>query len=1466
MATRIKLRRDTAANWLELNPILAQGETGFETDTRMMKLGDGSTRWADLKYAVTGDLQVTNDTIHGDAGVSLSSGIGSRENWVMLTSGKADPDSTQDTYIDGVAYDSQGNAVSMGWYDNTSGCYLQKADASGNVLWNNYYNEYNSYGFGMGVDKNDDIVMILSETDSSSNDIILVKVSGTDGTIIWQKYINSYGDYNDYASCIDIDAQGNIFITGSANNAGPDNNDLAYVAKFSGANGSMIWSKSYDIDAFDSTGTGLKVDKDGNVAVVGSVSWMAGFITVYKINGDTGAIMWQGRVLNAKFNNGNTSSVSGPDIYYGGLQSSDIAVDSQGDFYFTFNTFMDWGELYCVVTKFNGATGASEWSRRVSYGDYDIGVGSVVCDELDNLYVSSTLRRNKDTYDLGSSNRLTQNITKFNSTGSIVWQRWLSNEQANTFDGKKTYQNSPIGQSIAVNKDYILVGGTYIFQDDYDDSNNYWYVQPYTAQLSRDGTEFDIDGWKFVDSQKDTGIEFVAVITDVNNYAYDDASVNNFGVTVNNGDVTGVEGNIDSVALVYLNKTNVNKVTFSEKTLTLPKGGALDVGREKLGHITAIGGGFDGVEGWNGQGDVWLNGNDRDEKGSTYSAGAWFSYNTWNDYTSNTRVPLVFKTDADGKLAWQAGQALNQNNGTNDLVDVVYHQPTNTVIALGNDGELDGHEGFNVMYLDADTGSMKQNITHIRPQEGSNDIYPTTLSVMSDGTPVVSGYITGTSATYANVTADGAGLTGSTNSGTLVIPKSTFTVGDATEYPQEDGTWYLYPEGAQIYSVNRFGHDDAYPTWTYTGTLGSGATLDITILNGVADATAVNVSGTGYKPGQRIKVLGTALGGATPDNDLELYIDVVDGSGAITSFTSAGNFPNAGAGPDGTYTAVATIAMEPVNLLGWVQYAPEGTAYTLFNIDNGGNYFGVGDTIKILGTQLGGATPANDLTITVTAINDRGQNLGGITGVDISGTPQDTNIKLYGGSWDYTVTSSDINVRHELSNDGFIWTPTWSKVFGSPIGTYTYDDFHGLTLDSSDNVIVGGYSENVGLGSNTTAYGSYNQTGVVVKFDSTGTMLWAKSLDGSEGGSTVWGVATDADDNIYSVMVSNNTNGDPYITKQDADGNFVWQQAVNVNNSQAWAIDVADNGDVLVVGECDSWWFNYNYRYYNNNLLVVKFDKDGNKLFSRILWSQNGLRTNKNDNYSNQLTIKGDRFSFAAYSYDPGNYDYCGIVIDLPLDGTGVGDHGQFHYEEVEIRRNYRFEQNNFYGHALVSDVTSNMATRPYTFVDAPYVDGDAWRNVTIYADREAKIETIYKPTGGEIKGVAKIVFEDGTEQTSSSQGLPQVSVPLVNGGANDYWLRPEDNGKHIYQRNDCAVIIPNPNRVDLPVGFAFTIINDGYDSGVVCEDGSDSIYKSGDGGNNYQSFTISSWSMATLVKFRNNRWMIAGTNISNGW
>ena len=46
----LQIRHDEAADWTTRNPILAQGEYGLETDTFLIKVGDGVTDWAHLRY------------------------------------------------------------------------------------------------------------------------------------------------------------------------------------------------------------------------------------------------------------------------------------------------------------------------------------------------------------------------------------------------------------------------------------------------------------------------------------------------------------------------------------------------------------------------------------------------------------------------------------------------------------------------------------------------------------------------------------------------------------------------------------------------------------------------------------------------------------------------------------------------------------------------------------------------------------------------------------------------------------------------------------------------------------------------------------------------------------------------------------------------------------------------------------------------------------------------------------------------------------------------------------------------------------------------------------------------------------------------------------------------------------------------------------------------------------------------
>ena len=48
MTTRMQQRRGTAAEWLSIDPVLAEGELGYETDTGEFRVGDGVSAWSEL--------------------------------------------------------------------------------------------------------------------------------------------------------------------------------------------------------------------------------------------------------------------------------------------------------------------------------------------------------------------------------------------------------------------------------------------------------------------------------------------------------------------------------------------------------------------------------------------------------------------------------------------------------------------------------------------------------------------------------------------------------------------------------------------------------------------------------------------------------------------------------------------------------------------------------------------------------------------------------------------------------------------------------------------------------------------------------------------------------------------------------------------------------------------------------------------------------------------------------------------------------------------------------------------------------------------------------------------------------------------------------------------------------------------------------------------------------------------------
>lgn len=72
--TTMQQRRGTAAQWTSANPILAEGEIGFETDTNKFKFGDGITAWSSLLPYHYGDAQLIQTYVKNNTGSTLNKG------------------------------------------------------------------------------------------------------------------------------------------------------------------------------------------------------------------------------------------------------------------------------------------------------------------------------------------------------------------------------------------------------------------------------------------------------------------------------------------------------------------------------------------------------------------------------------------------------------------------------------------------------------------------------------------------------------------------------------------------------------------------------------------------------------------------------------------------------------------------------------------------------------------------------------------------------------------------------------------------------------------------------------------------------------------------------------------------------------------------------------------------------------------------------------------------------------------------------------------------------------------------------------------------------------------------------------------------------------------------------------------------------------------------------------------------
>ena len=168
------------------------------------------------------------------------------------------------------------------------------------------------------------------------------------------------------------------------------------------------------------------------------------------------------------------------------------------------------------------------------------------------------------------------------------------------------------------------------------------------------------------------------------------------------------------------------------------------------------------------------------------------------------------------------------------------------------------------------------------------------------------------------------------------------------------------------------------PAYTYSG-VGSGASFNIQY-NGTTYAASVSQTGSGYSATETCTVDGANIGGTSSTNDATITIDSVDGSGVITAISVSGTASNSRTFTNITSASNVVGAAATFNVV--VNY---NNSYSVTIGNEPGSNYGSGNTIIIAGNNLGGTSPANDLTMTVTGIN----GAGAITSFTSAGTAAD---------------------------------------------------------------------------------------------------------------------------------------------------------------------------------------------------------------------------------------------------------------------------------------------------------------------------------------------------------------------------------------------------------------------------------------------------------------------------------------------
>ena len=253
-------------------------------------------------------------------------------------------------------------------------------------------------------DSSGNVYVVAGSSITGSQDPVIVKYNAS-GVIQWQRTLG--GTNTDYGFDIETDSSGNVYIVGEVNGHGQGGGDIL-IAKYN-SSGTIQWQRLLGASGTD-TGYGIATDSSGNVYISASTGGGGGndySILIAKYD-TSGVIQWQ-RALSDT----------------GDLRARDIVVDNSGYLYNVSVTEQSGqGNWDTLIIKYD-TSGNLQWQRVLGASSSDFGYGIAV-DSSSNVYVcGASYGTGAGMYDLF--------VAKYNSSGSIQWQRTLGYSSTNTY-------------------------------------------------------------------------------------------------------------------------------------------------------------------------------------------------------------------------------------------------------------------------------------------------------------------------------------------------------------------------------------------------------------------------------------------------------------------------------------------------------------------------------------------------------------------------------------------------------------------------------------------------------------------------------------------------------------------------------------------------------------------------------------------------------------------------------------------------------------------------------------------------------------------------------------------------------------------------------------------------------------------------------------------------------------------------